>query len=384
MSWHEALVNIIHREVLRVLHRNTRRTPVIVDSYDPVNYAAKFKLMPDSVDTAVITGFVPLHTIQSGNNYGWHAPPNIGDHGWLDFHEDDREGGTFTGAAFNDRFKPLPTQPGELQYQSIWGHVIYLRQDGSLTLKNGARSGAGGTAANPPAGTSQQSSVVLDPAGDITHTAANNITHTAAAAISLTASGGNVNVKSPVGLLLAGLSGAGSTLIQSTATTPTTFALPPNNGSSGQVLQTDGAGNASWVTQPVATVAQIQNNTPGLLLTTDKSWGANVPVNGPATSGTIVLDLSDGINWIIGLTGNATIEFTGGAAYGQTGYVFVWYDGFIVGTNTLGFSVGSDYSIIAYPNDVVPALNLNSNTIFSYITFVNLPSSGQLYLSKAF
>jgi Type VI secretion system/phage-baseplate injector OB domain len=170
MSWHEALVNLIHREVLRVMHRNTRRTPVIVDSYDPATHAAKFKLMPDSMDQAVITGWVPLHTPQTGNNYGWHQPPNIGDHGWLDFHEDDREGATFTGAAFNDQLKPLQTQAGELQYQTIWGHTIYFKQDGSLTFKNGNKSGAGGTAQKPPGGSSTQGSIVIDPSGNVTIT----------------------------------------------------------------------------------------------------------------------------------------------------------------------------------------------------------------------
>lgn len=169
-SFDEAIANIVHREVLRVLHRNTRRTPVVVDSYDPATYAAKFKLMPDSVDQAVITGWIPLNTSQTGNNYGWHHPPNIGDHGWLEFHEDDREAAFFTAATFNDQLKPLQTQPGELQYQTIWGHVIYAKQDGSLTLKNGTKSGSGGTAKNPPSGSSTQGSIVIDSSGNITIT----------------------------------------------------------------------------------------------------------------------------------------------------------------------------------------------------------------------
>ena len=136
MSVHEQLVNMIHREVVRVLHRNTRRTPVIVDSYDPATYAAKFKLMPDSVTTPVITGWIPLHTLQSGNNFGWHSPPNIGDHGWLDFHEDDREAGFYSAATFNDQFKPVQVQAGELMYQHKSGSQIYFKQDGTVTIKD--------------------------------------------------------------------------------------------------------------------------------------------------------------------------------------------------------------------------------------------------------
>lgn len=176
MGWNEALLNVVRREVLRVMHRTTRRTPVIVDAYDPQTHAAKFRLMPDSVDSAVVTGWIPLHTIHTGNNYGFHAAPNIGDHGWLEFHEDDREGGTFTGATFNDKLKPLVTQAGELQYQTIWGHVLYFKQDGSLTIKNGTKQGSGGTAQNPPSGTSQQSSLTLDNQGNLTISCPGNVT----------------------------------------------------------------------------------------------------------------------------------------------------------------------------------------------------------------
>jgi phage baseplate assembly protein gpV len=132
----EALINLIHREALRVLHRNTRRTPVVVDSYDPKTYAAKFKLMPDSVSQDVITGWIPLHTLQTGNNFGWHSPPNVGDHGWLDFHEDDREGGTFTAATFNDKFKPIAVDAGEVMYQHKTGSQIYFKKDGTVTVKD--------------------------------------------------------------------------------------------------------------------------------------------------------------------------------------------------------------------------------------------------------
>jgi hypothetical protein len=132
----EALINLIHREALRVIHRSTRRTPVTVDSFDPKTYSSKFKLQPDSIEQDVTTGLIPLHTLQSGNGFGWHSPPNIGDHGWLDFHEDDREGGTFTNATFNDKFKPIEVQAGELLYQHKTGSQIYFKTDGTVTIKD--------------------------------------------------------------------------------------------------------------------------------------------------------------------------------------------------------------------------------------------------------
>jgi uncharacterized protein involved in type VI secretion and phage assembly len=132
----EALLNLIHREVFRVLARSTRRTPAVVDSYDPTTYAAKFKLMPDSEDTAVVTGWISLGTPQSGNNYGWHQPPEIGAHGWLEFHEGDREAAVWHASQFNDQFQPVQTQSGETQYITKWGSLVYFKNDGSVTIKD--------------------------------------------------------------------------------------------------------------------------------------------------------------------------------------------------------------------------------------------------------
>jgi lipopolysaccharide export system protein LptA len=169
MSSHEAFMNIIHREVTRVVHRLTRRTPAIVSAYDPKTYACKFKLMPDSMDQVVETGWIPLGTSKSaimqqggstsagsgtggalggsggaapGSNqnqqpYGNHMPPEIGEQGWLEFHEHDREAATFTHSSFNDQAPPVMTQAGEWQYVSPWGHTFYHKQDGSLTIKSG-------------------------------------------------------------------------------------------------------------------------------------------------------------------------------------------------------------------------------------------------------
>lgn len=170
MSEHEALLNLIHREVLRVLHRSTRRTPVVVDGYDPKTHAAKFKLMPDSVSgDPVITGWIPLQTQQTGNNFGWHMPPNIGDHGWLEFHDDDREAGTFVHASFNDKFQPVDTvKAGEWFYKHKNGASIYYKDDGSVNLTDKAGNfvnmdGTGTVTINDKNG----NKLVLDSSGNV-------------------------------------------------------------------------------------------------------------------------------------------------------------------------------------------------------------------------
>jgi hypothetical protein len=184
MSAVESLVNLIHREVTRVMARNTRRTPAVVDSWDPDTYAAKYKLMPDSADQAVITGLISHHTPQTGKGFGWHFAPNIGDHGYLEFHEDDREAAFSSGGTFNDMFKPVRTQAGETQYISKWGHVLYFKDDGSVTIKNGNKqkkaaqqTTSTGSGTNAPANDTKpakQSAITLTNDGNVTITCAND------------------------------------------------------------------------------------------------------------------------------------------------------------------------------------------------------------------
>jgi hypothetical protein len=137
MSATEDFLNLIHREIMATMDRMTRRQPGIVDSYDPETHAIKLKLMPDSGEgeTPVITGWIPLHTQQTGNQFGWHSPPNIGDPGWIEFHEFDREGGTFQQATFNDNFPPDKTvEAGELKYIHKSKTSIYFDKDGNITI----------------------------------------------------------------------------------------------------------------------------------------------------------------------------------------------------------------------------------------------------------
>ena len=47
-----------------------------------------------------------------------------------------------------------------------------------------------------------------------------------------------------------------------------TLVLPPNNGTAGQVLSTDGNGNLTWVTQPT-----VVDNSPSWCLTRTSAWG---------------------------------------------------------------------------------------------------------------
>lgn len=177
MSESEALANFVHREVLRVMHRSTRRTPGVVDSYDKETHSVKLKLMPDSIDDnhPVITGWLPLHPVQTGNKAGWYSPPNIGDHGWIEFHDDDREAGHFQVATFNDKFPPDKTvNAGELKYIHPGTQTqIYFDKNGNITIRgqNTSNSNGGNNNNGQSGGSNQDNSkqtIVLKSDGSIT------------------------------------------------------------------------------------------------------------------------------------------------------------------------------------------------------------------------
>jgi len=127
----EALRNIIHREVQRVLDRRTRRTPCIVDGYNGATHTVKVRLQPENT----LTGWMQIEEPQAGE---LHAPNN-GDFGWIEFHENDRRAGTFVAAVHNNNAPP-PKQiiAGEYYKQMSSGQSIYFKNDGSITLTDKA------------------------------------------------------------------------------------------------------------------------------------------------------------------------------------------------------------------------------------------------------
>lgn len=168
----EALRNFIHREVLRVLDRRTRRVPCIVDSYNGATHTVKVRLQPE--DT--LSGWYQIQTLQ----VGLLAAPKIGSPGWIEFHENDRRAGVFVAAVHNNTAPPpLQIEAGELFYQGEQGQTIYVKSDGSITTSDGAGASNkmqnGIVTATDKAG----STAILDGTGSIDLTASNDLTLTA-------------------------------------------------------------------------------------------------------------------------------------------------------------------------------------------------------------
>lgn len=169
MSITEGLRNLIHREVQRVLDRRSRRTPCIVDSYDGTTHRVKVKLQPEGT----LSGWMQIETA----TIGLLIAPNIGDPGWIEFHENDRRAGVFVASAHNNaKPPPLKISAGEFFYQQPGTNSsLYIKNDGSVTWTDKAGTiiqGDGQGNANVTASTAvtiNAPAINLGPSGQAPH-----------------------------------------------------------------------------------------------------------------------------------------------------------------------------------------------------------------------
>jgi hypothetical protein len=132
------------------------------------------------------------------------------------------------------------------------------------------------------------------------------------------------------------------------------------------------AANGTWVQQSepaIATAAQIRNNTAGLLLNTDQSWAAAVPI-AIGLTGTLNLDMAAGINFEApgAATGDMTLTFSNAAKPGQSG---------IIAVQAGAFSVAFSGNWVL-PSTGAPAANGSGWTIYSYFVL----SDGSVAVNK--
>jgi hypothetical protein len=165
----EAFRNFIHREVQRFLDRRTRRTPCIVDSYSGVTHTVKVKLRPEGT----LTGWMQIQTAQ----VGLLIAPNIGDPGWIEFHENDRRAGVFVASNHNNNSPPPQTiEAGEFFYRNAKGQTFYAKNDGSITTSDGAGASIAMKAGVVTATDKANTVFELDGQGDASVTATTTVT----------------------------------------------------------------------------------------------------------------------------------------------------------------------------------------------------------------
>ena len=124
------LLNVVRREAERVVARLAHPKTGIVSGYDPANYAAKVRLQPQDVET----GWLPIRTPWSGNNWGMFCPPDIGDEVEVQFQEGGKQAPYVALRAFGDRSRPLSVPAGEFWLVHKTGSFLKFRNDGSVEL----------------------------------------------------------------------------------------------------------------------------------------------------------------------------------------------------------------------------------------------------------
>jgi phage baseplate assembly protein gpV len=173
-------LNIIRREVERVMAGRHSKRYGLVTSYDPVNHLAKVTLQPEGQET----GWLTIKTKHIGNGWGIVVGltpgdgKTTGDQVELQPQEGDTETLAIVGVVHSEQDKPPAAQSGEIILQHQSGSKISFSADKKLTM-----IGSGG------------SSTVHDASGNITHTdSSGGVIHQAGGKVYL----GSASASSPV------------------------------------------------------------------------------------------------------------------------------------------------------------------------------------------
>lgn len=104
-----------------------------------------------------------------------------------------------------------------------------------------------------------------------------------------------------------------------------TLVLPPNDGTNGQVLTTDGNGVTTWTTNGVGTVTSVggTGTVNGLTLTGTVTSSGNLTLGGefvlPTSTAAAIGDSTDAINTTGKTVGKMVVDYATGIIYTATG-----------------------------------------------------------------
>lgn len=102
----------------------------IVSGYNPSNYCAKVRLMPEDVET----GWLPIASMWVGAGWGMFSPPMLGEVVEVCFQEDDVDAGYIGHRLFHDAARPLSVPSGEFWLVHKSGSLLKFHNDGSVEL----------------------------------------------------------------------------------------------------------------------------------------------------------------------------------------------------------------------------------------------------------
>lgn len=103
----------------------------LVSSYDPDNYCAKVRLMPEDVET----GWLPIGTLWAGPEWGLFVPPPIDAQALVLFVEADPEASIIVCLLWSDEARPLSVPSGEAWMVHQSGSHLKFLNDGNVEIK---------------------------------------------------------------------------------------------------------------------------------------------------------------------------------------------------------------------------------------------------------
>ncbi len=127
----DRMLNLIRREVARVMSTLSMPRCGVVSSYDPNNYSAKVLIQPEGHES----GWLPIRTPWSGNGWGIFCPPSPGDEVEIQYQEGGKQAPYIALRAFGDQFRPLNVPAGEFWLVDKLGNSFKF--SGGKVLLNG-------------------------------------------------------------------------------------------------------------------------------------------------------------------------------------------------------------------------------------------------------
>lgn len=208
----DGIMDMVRREVWRIMHHQKTTRPGVITSIDPDTYSAKVRYEPhdpNDPDNAE-SGWIPIQAVAVGQGYGIYSMPQVGQQVDVAFHQGDHETGRIVQRHNSEANQP-PQGMKEGEYWTVHanGAVQKFLADGTVFI------GGAGTVPNrgskdPATGkdgqvTGQQpqgkQAITLNPDGSFSfaHKSGGQIAMDASGNVTVSSNGKNVTVDAGAG-----------------------------------------------------------------------------------------------------------------------------------------------------------------------------------------
>jgi len=141
----EHLMNVIRREVYRVMQTYSHSKIAEVTSWDPDNHMAKVKFKPRDNES----GWLPVQAHHVGGGFGILVGLTAGDIVKVEPHNGDPNAMQITARYHHDKAKPPRVESGQMLLKHQSGSTIFFDNDGSVHIKSKGNVFINGSGSTP-------------------------------------------------------------------------------------------------------------------------------------------------------------------------------------------------------------------------------------------